>query len=157
MRNLIYRGTPPVGPAETQALLASEFAAIWSPPMYRHASAAEGDRVALVWQEKTEDPQLLGWGSLIFAPERNASWTNASAPGIVEAARAKGYGGPTNMAFLRLRGVQIASSCPPISGLGNVPAGLSIATDDQVAALALVAWGVGPDLPTRGRNDAADR
>jgi hypothetical protein len=50
MRTLIYRGTPPVGPAETQALLASEFAAIWSPPMYRHTSAAGGDRVALIWQ-----------------------------------------------------------------------------------------------------------
>ncbi len=135
MRTLIYRGTPPVGPAETQALLASEFAAIWSPPMYRHTSASEGDRVALVWQSNAEDPQLLGWGILIATPEHNPSWTNASAPGIVEAARAKGYGGPTNMAFLRLREVHVTSSRPPILGLDQVPVGLSLATDEQAAAL----------------------
>lgn len=135
MKNLIYRGGPPVGPEETQALMASEFAAIWSPPMYRHTSAAEGDRVSLVWQEDAEAARLLGWGFLIGTPDGSAYWTNASAPGIVEAARSKGYGGPTNMAFLRCRGIHVASFRPLILRLGDVRVGLSLATDQQAAAL----------------------
>ena len=106
---LIYRGSPPVGLAETQALLAGTFTAIWSPPRYRHAAAAAQDHVWVVWQAEGEPVRLLGVGNILATPEGAAEWTNRTAPGIVVAAREQGYGGPTNMAFLRLENLALAT------------------------------------------------
>ena len=112
MGELLYCGTEKVGAAETQAMLAGPFAAVWAPPMWRYAMPGEGDRLWLLWRDtRAPAPLLLGVGRILSAPGGRADWTNRSAPGIVEAARAQGYGGPTNMAFLRLRDVISSRAC----------------------------------------------
>jgi hypothetical protein len=135
MADLIYRGSPPVGPAETQALLAGDFGAVWSPPMYRHATVSPGDHLWVIWHADGQAPHLLGRGLVLFTEDGVAEWTNRTAPGIVKAAQDQGYGGPTNMAFLRLRDIRVADGRPAVPGLEGVPVGLSAATSNHVALL----------------------
>lgn len=135
MTDLIYCGTVPVGAAETQSLLAGVFGAIWSPPMHRRVSPAKGDRLWVLWLNPPSSPLLLGAGRVLFTPEDRFDWTNRTAPGIVHAARALGYGGPTNMAFLRLGEAQAQRDMPPIEGLGEIMTGLTLATPGQTALL----------------------
>jgi hypothetical protein len=139
MADLIYCGNEKVGAAETRAMLVGPFAAVWSPPMWRKAAVADGDRLWLLWQAAgVPAVRLLGGGRVMGAPDGRVDWTNRTAPGIVDAARALGYGGPTNMAFLRLRDVGVPEDMPEIWGLGEVPVGLSVASARQVAVLARV-------------------
>jgi hypothetical protein len=104
--------------------------------MHRHAAVTEGARLWLVWQDDDTEPRLLGTGLIILAPEGEGLWTNKTAPGIADEARALGYPGPTNMAFIRVRDERIAREAPCVEGLGHVPVGLSVATDAQVNLLA---------------------
>ena len=135
MTDLIYCGAPPVGQEATQALLAGPFRALWSPPMHRHAAPAAGDRVWLVWRGSTHDSTfLLGGGIIDATDEGKVDWTNRTAPGIVDAARLAGYGGPTNMAFLRLTHVRIPPA-PVRVDLGSVTIGLSELTAEQSTIL----------------------
>jgi hypothetical protein len=137
--DLLYCGTDPVGPEETQRLLAGEFRAIWFPPSARKSAAAAGDRLWLLWQGAPgRGPRLLGGGRVDLTPEGKLTWTNRTAPGVRDAARAAGYGGPTNMAFLRLTDVRIDAGAPEIVGLGGVPIGLSEASADQARTLAAI-------------------
>ena len=135
MTDLIYCGTAPVGPTDTQALLAGPFTAIWSPPMHRKTSPNRGDRLWLLWKSQSQPAVLLGVGRVVLTSEGRADWTNRTAPGIVEAATALGYRGPTNMAFLRLDGVQALADTPTVQGLGDVKVGLALATPQQLKAL----------------------
>jgi hypothetical protein len=116
-------------------MLAGEFRALWAPPMHRHAVPTVGDRVWLAWRDSgNSDFLVLGGGLIEATPEGRIDWTNRTAPGIVEAARACGYSGPTNMAFLRLTRVQVPDESPRIS-LAAVRVGLSEANPEQAAAL----------------------
>jgi hypothetical protein len=135
MNDLVYCGFPPVGSDETQGMLVGEYRALWSPPMHRHALPAAGDRVWLVWRGASQDPTLLLGGGVIEATaEGKVEWTNRTAPGIVAAARAAGYSGPTNMAFLRLADVRVPSTVLSIQ-LGDIRVGLSQLTPEQSALL----------------------
>lgn len=135
MAELIYCGTERVSATGTQALLSGPFAAVWSPPMLRRVSPASDDRLWLVWRPSSQPTSwLLGVGYLICPSPQNCDWTNSTAPGIVDAARAHGYGGPTNMAFLRLRDVRIFDQ-PPATALGDLHAGLNLGSAEQVDAL----------------------
>ena len=132
MADLLYCGTKPVGPESTQALLAGQFQAIWSPPMHRRTEASVGDRVWLVWRDDSDDTAiLLGGGVVVATPEGRVDWTNRTAPGIVAAARARGYRGPTNMAFLRLKNVRLLDSPIDMPSIGTIPVGLSVASSEQ--------------------------
>lgn len=135
MADLIYRGSPPVGALETQELLAGPFNAIWSPPRYRRAPLTSGDRVWLLWQAANGNAHLLGSGLIRFTDEGQAAWTNRSAPGIVDAARRLGYGGPSNMAFLRLADVRIAPTRPVVANLDGISKGLTFAAPQHVRLL----------------------
>jgi hypothetical protein len=91
MADLTYCGTLPIDADRTQALLGGPFAAVWSPPMWRYASAAGGDRLWLLWSESTSKPPLLlGVGNVIATEDGQVAWTNRTAPGIVEVAREQG-------------------------------------------------------------------
>jgi hypothetical protein len=139
MTDLIYCGSGKVGAAETRAMLEGPFAAIWSPPMWRKESIEPGDRVWLLWRASQRPAVLLlGGGYVMSAPEGRIDWTNRTAPGIVAAAREQGYGGPTNMAFLRLERVALPHDMPEIWGLGDVRIGLSRAASVQVDVLSRV-------------------
>ena len=140
MTELVYRGTDPVDAVATQALLAGRFSAVWSPPLNRKAVAHAGDRLWLVWQAKKAGsvPVLLGVGTVLETPKGKVFWTNATAPGIVGAATKLGYGGPNNMAFLRLNKPTMMSSRPAVGGLGKVHVGLATATPEQAKALKAV-------------------
>jgi hypothetical protein len=61
-------------------------------------------------------------------------WTNATLPGVRPAARALGYGGPTNMAFLHLTGVVSPEGQPRVN-LGTITTGLNVASAQQVQAI----------------------
>lgn len=126
MADLVYCGTEKVGALETREMLAGPFAALWSPPMWRKAAVNDDDRIWLLWKSRGGPIVLLGGGRVMAAPEGRIDWTNRTAPGIVDAARELGYGGPTNMAFLRLRDVQVPDDMPEIWGVADVPVGLSI-------------------------------
>ena len=78
---------------------------------------------------------VLGAGKLRPTPDGDLLWTNRSAPGIRELAKEFGYGGPTNMAFLRLERPKIAPANLTVAGLENVPTGLSEANEDQLRTL----------------------
>jgi hypothetical protein len=137
--DLLYCGTGPVGPEETRRLLEGEFRAIWFPPSARKSACAAGDRLWLLWHGATgRGPRLLGGGRVEFTPEGQPTWTNRTAPGVRDAARAEGYGGPTNTAFLRLTDVRIDAGMPEIVGLGDVAVGLSEASADQARTLAAI-------------------
>jgi len=148
MADVIYRGSPPVGAAETQALLTGEFGAVWSPPMYRHAMVSPGDRLWVIWQADGQTAYLLGRGRVLFTEDGAAEWTNRTAPGIVKAAQDQGYGGPTNMAFLRLDDIRVAADRPAVLGLEGVPVGLTVAASRNVALLEalLSEGGSGPTM-----------
>ena len=136
MSDLLYCGTEPVGPVDTQAMLAGKFRAIWAPPMDRRASITAGDRIWLLWRAATgASPLLLGGGVVRATPEGKIDWTNRTAPGIVAAARERGYGGPANMAFLRLGRVRLPGGYVTVSKLGSIPIGLSAASPAQVSRL----------------------
>ena len=129
-------GTDPIGPVETQSMLAESFRAIWAPPMHRRTLAYAGDRIWLLWRASAGgDPCLLGGGVVVATREGKIDWTNRTAPGIVAAARAVGFPGPTNMAFLRLEPVSLASERPVVAGLGRVSVGLSVASLEQASRL----------------------
>jgi hypothetical protein len=135
-RALIYCGTPPVSDTNTLGLLESPMHAIWYPPMARRTKPALGDAVWLVWRERPGALAIvLGAGKLRATPQGDLLWTSRTASGIRELAREFGYGGPTNMAFLRLERPQIAPAHLTVSGLESVPSGLSEATEEQFAAL----------------------
>jgi hypothetical protein len=135
MTDFIYCGSPPVSRDSTRAMLTGEFHALWAPPMHRHAAPTPGDRVWLIWRDSANGELfILGGGFVEATPEGRIDWTNRTAPGIVGAARASGYGGPTNMAFLRLTRVQVPADSPTIA-LGGVRIGLSEAGPEQAAAL----------------------
>ena len=136
MADLLYCGTDPVGPEHTKAMLAGEFRALWAPPMHRHTPVAAGDRIWLLWRSADRESQvLLGGGVVTVTPEGKIDWTNRTAPGIVAAARARGYGGPTNMAFLRLDHVRVVDGKAAASALGPIAIGLSAATPEQASQL----------------------
>jgi hypothetical protein len=78
---------------------------------------------------------VLGAGKLRATPVGDLLWTNRSAPGIRELAKEFGYGGPTNMGFLRLKHPGIAPSNLVVAGLETVSTGLSEANDEQRRAL----------------------
>ena len=139
MSDLLYCGTNPVGPAETQRLLAGAHRAIWFPPFSRNATVEQGDRLWLLWHGGSDRiVRLLGAGRIEFTPEGQATWTNRTAPGIRDAARDEGYSGPTNMAFLRLSDVRIDERMPEVAGLGNVAIGMSVASEAQTRALVAI-------------------
>ena len=136
---LVYCGTPPVSAINTLALLESPMHAIWFPPGARRTKPSPGDAVWLVWRERPGVPAMvLGAGKLRATPEGDLLWTNRSAPGIRELAKEFGYGGPTNMAFLRLERPRIAPGNLTVPGLEVVPTGLSEADEDQRRALSEV-------------------
>ena len=135
MADLLYCGTNPVGPDDTQAMLASKFRAIWSPPMHRHAPLRAGDRIWLLWRAAEGAALLLGGGVVVATSEGKVDWTNRTAPGIVVAADNCGYGGPTNMAFLRLTHVRLPGSHVAMPKLGVIPIGLSAASPSQATEL----------------------
>jgi hypothetical protein len=78
---------------------------------------------------------VLGGGKLRATPEGDVLWTNRSAPGIRELAKEFGYGGPTNMAFLRLDRPRIAPSNLTVPGMEDAATGLSEASEEQHRAL----------------------
>ena len=136
MADLLYCGAPPVGPDKTTALLEGSFNAVWAPPMGMNTPIEEGDRLWLVWREARADAAtLLGTGVVLPTPAGSVMWTNRTAPGIRQAAIALGYGGPTNMAFLRLGHVRICRPFRVVEHLKNLSTGLSPATTEQLNAL----------------------
>ena len=137
MADLIYCGTNPVGPENTKAMLASEFRAIWAPPMHRHAPVEAGDRIWLFWRAASS-PLLLGGGVVTATPEGKIDWTNRTAPGIRATAQDLGYGGPTNMAFLKLTHVRLPVDGVAVSALGPIAIGLSAASAEQAARLQVI-------------------
>jgi hypothetical protein len=64
----------------------------------------------------------------------NVRWTNATLPGVRQAAEVLGYHGPAKMAFLRLTEVVISKGFPQVK-LGAIHGGLNIATPEQELAL----------------------
>jgi hypothetical protein len=94
---------PPVDANGTASLLRSH-QAIWFPPNLNSAHPASGDFVRLVFRDAaTGQLQLLGHGFVLPRPKAaDTLWSEAQYPGVRAAAQNLGYGGPTNMAFLRL-------------------------------------------------------
>lgn len=136
MADLLYCGTDEqVSAAHTQSLLQGAHQAIWFPPSARRAVAVVGDRLWLLWRGQLAAPVLLGGGRIVTAPNGSVSWTNATLPGVRAAAVGLGYGGPTNMAFLHLDGTVFPSQVIAVSGLGQIPSGLSSATSAQTGIL----------------------
>ncbi len=120
----------------TLALLESPMHAIWFPPGARRIKPSPGDDIWLIWRESPGSRAVvLGAGKLRATPDGDLLWTNRSVPGIRELAKEFGYGGPTNMAFLRLERPRIAPSNLSVAGLESVPTGLSEASEDQHRAL----------------------
>jgi hypothetical protein len=131
-RAFVYCGTPPVSDTSTLGLLESPMHAIWYPPMARRTNPSPGDLIWLVWRERLGSPAIvLGGGKLRATPEGDLLWTNRTAPGIRELAKEYGYGGPTNMAFLRLEHPRIAPANLRVPGLESVPSGVSEITKAQ--------------------------
>src|SRR5687768_9682828 len=129
-RALIYAATPLSDALNTLGLLQSPFHAVWYPPDARRLKPAAGDRLWVLWQGKPGEPAtLLGTGRLRAAPGGNLLWTNRAAPGIRDLARQSGYRGPSNMAFLRLEETRIVPANIALPGLGDVPVGLSEASE----------------------------
>jgi len=131
-RALIYCATPPTDALNTLGLLQSPFHAVWYPPDVRRLKPAAGDRLWVLWRGKADTPPtLLGTGRLRPTPSRELLWTGRSAPGIGDLARQFGYRGPSNMAFLRLEETRIAPANIGLLGLGDVPVGVSEASEPQ--------------------------
>jgi hypothetical protein len=126
MRYLVYCGTVPIGPDNTRKLLASTFSAIWCPPSARRVPVSEGDGVWLVWKSEREGiPMLLGGGRIMASEPGQSLWTNRTAPGVREAAQQLGYGGPTNMSFLRISEPVLPVASIDVDVLRGVSTGLS--------------------------------
>jgi hypothetical protein len=110
--------------------------AIWFPPGARRVKPSPGDNVWLIWRETAGSRAVvLGAGKLRATPDGDLLWTNRSAPGIRELAKEFRYGGPTNMAFLRLDHPSIAPSNLAVAGFESVPTGLTEASEDQYRTL----------------------
>lgn len=103
--------------------------------MLRHDLAREEDRLWLLWKAPDSQARLIGSGRIRAAPNGGVSWTNRTAPGIVPMANALGYGGPTNMAFLRVREGWISPDDTVTDAVAEPAPGLVAATDEEVRAL----------------------
>lgn len=147
MTNWIYCGTdPPVAAPGTQQLLQTR-QAIWSPPpQYRPpwpGMPRPGERLWLVWRPGgAETPiRLLGGGRIERAPRdlfhTSILWTNPDDPGLRDAARELGYGGPSNMSFLRLVKTVLphGGGQPLVQGLEAIGSRLTVATPAQIRLL----------------------
>lgn len=136
MINFIYCGSdPPVGVSGTQELLLGEFNAIWFPPTRLTTEPVKGDSIWLVWRSAySAVPLLLGGGRVVTAIDGRIRWTNATLPGVRPTAQSLGYGGPSNMAFLRLSGVVSPKGHSP-ANIGTINNGLNIASAQQVQLL----------------------
>jgi hypothetical protein len=127
---------PPVDAAGTRALLVRH-RAIWAPPQALHAQApAAGDRLWLLWSHR-QGARLLGGGRVEATTEGGVFWTNRMLPGVVETARELGYGGPTNMRFLRVIEVHLADLSADAQ-VDRVPIGLSRVTGPLAQQLAQI-------------------
>ena len=103
--------------------------------MHRQVSPQEGDRLWLIWRATPHSTiQLLGGGVIEATSDRRVDWNNRTLRGVVDAAKAAGYSGPPNMAFLRPADVRVAHQLSS-EELGEVRVRLSAAMTDQVAAL----------------------
>lgn len=133
MRDLLYVGTDGgVSAANTKKLL-STHAAIWCPPMHMKVEPEMGDRIWLVWKTKDNpNVDLLGGGTLAASPRGKMLWTERDLPGLRDAARDLGYGGPANMAFLVVEGAPVLSFPSTALSLPDAKAGLQHA-DEAVA------------------------
>jgi hypothetical protein len=140
MADLLYCGAPPVSPENTVGLVEGPFNAVWAPPMGLNVPFTADDQLWLVWRRSRGEPALLlARGTLLGKPSGGVTWTNRTAPGIRDAAMKVGYGGPTNMAFLRLGDVRVFRPHRPVAELSNLSTGLSAATPEQISALQAVA------------------
>lgn len=138
MTHLAYCGTfPPVDDHNTQRLL-QEHHAIWFPPRHQQAPPPNpDDRLWLLWRPagKHEMPLIVLGGGIVLPltnprPATNVLHTEGDEPGLRSAANALGYGGPTNMTFLKLHNVVLCNQ--DITGhLGHVPAGLMPCNTEQ--------------------------
>jgi hypothetical protein len=85
---------------------------------------------------------LLGGGRIQQAPRdlfgTNILWTGPDDSGLRVAAVQLGYGGPTNMSFLRLTVVTLAAEQPPVQELDGINYGLNLAAPEQIRALAAI-------------------
>ena len=143
MTDLLYCGAPPVSPEKTVSLLEGPFNAVWAPPMGLNVPFTADDQLWLVWRRSREEPALLlARGTLLGKASGGVTWTNRTAPGIRDAAMKLGYGGPTNMAFLRLGEVRVFKPHRGVAELRNLSTGLSAATSEQLDALRSVASAV---------------
>lgn len=137
----IYVGTPAqVAALQTRDLLLSHpWHAIWCPPpqwipWHVQLAPTGGEPILLVWRPTPGGAlTVLGCGEIVAAPApafgSPVLWTNGTAPGLRPLAQGLGYGGPLNMAFLRLSHVspsptlQSSTPLPPLqSGMNEVPA-----------------------------------
>ena len=149
MADWIYCGThPPVDSAGTEAVLRA-YGAIWCPPPrlrpWPPVWPSPGERIWLVWRDQRDTSVLLLGGGRLVGNGIGKFGTyllhsNADLPGVREEAKRVGFGGPSNMSFLLVREVEVpvGGSCY-IHGLGCVIAGLSAASQEQVAILLGVA------------------
>lgn len=134
MADWTYCGTyPPVNEQNTQALL-RERQAIWCPPQHHQGPLGlpkADDRVWLLWRPENAGVPLIVLGGGIVLPLANPRpttdvlHTERDEPGLRTAAEALGYGGPTNMAFLKVHCLMLCRQ--DISNqLGHLPAGPKI-------------------------------
>ena len=128
--------------ANTKKLLTTH-AAIWCPPMNLKVEPDIGDRVWLMWKTKDNpNVDLLGGGTLAASPRDKMFWTERDLPGVRDAARDLGYGGPANMAFLVVKGAPILSFRSTVLYVPQAKAGLQHASEAVAKQLqALLALG----------------
>ena len=136
MTDYIYCGiNPPVDADGTQELLLGPCKAIWYPPQRSSVEPSAGDRLWLVWRSSPDAvPLLLGGGRIRVTNSGQVRWTEATLPDVRSAARALGYGGPSNMAFLHLEDVADPQGQPPVN-IGQISPGLNVATPAQAQLL----------------------
>lgn len=136
MPDFIYCGTVQAVHADgTQALLLGPYEAIWYPPPRLAVEPSAGDRLWLVWRSSPDNvPLLLGGGRIRVTNEGQVLWTEATLPGVRGEAIGLGYGGPSNMAFLRLTGIKAPQGRLPVD-LGQISSGLNVAASAQVQLL----------------------
>jgi len=98
--------------------------------------------LGLVWRENSEalNVFLLGRGKILAAPQQHYGttilWTDPDQPGLREAAEQLGYGGPTNMTFLRLENICLPiGGVPPIQNLIGLQNRFNKANAAQLAIL----------------------
>lgn len=138
MVDYIYCATdPPVGAAGTQQLLLAPWNAIWYPPPRQGGQPSVHDPVWLVWRSGDSGLHLLGGGRVLLTDDGSLLWTNRAHPGVSQFARGLGYGGPSNMAFLRLENV-VTPQNHLLVNLGQLPSKLSVASSQQAQLLTQV-------------------